>query len=545
VRESYDPSVIAGPLDPVPTDGDLSDERITLLLNLQTERPNLDYKQTIDLQSKKGLVELAKDVGAMGIAGGYIIVGADDHGQLTGMLDGVDTRPFDEASLIKKLRKYLPPTAGVRSRVVVRDGHAVAAICVLPNPKGHSMFIAPGVYTDKGKERVVFRDGDIFWRDGTSSTRISPEGFEEIVIRRLAVEKEVWKTEQGELRRRDLDGLRKSFEARQLGQGPLGSVNFGLGADEIVRAALDLLRNGDEIALRHLLKDGAARASGSVATGDVDDAVLDTLDKLTCLAATFLDYEERTWLARVIAVLVDIYGAAFQGQDPKLYGYSSRISPNDPAPRAWLAIIERIFALGALAVRKKDWASVRLLTLQLPAAMAQDPHETNWLRHAITMASRADHLGKQDPLEPGKQASLISMARRDVSRLECLRPDGVAADDEAVLNSLVQFDVLSNIVAIGDAKEVDGRVFSPSFAVFRQVRIQPVVNQLLTDPTMRSALFPFDDDDLALALQGIASVAAREGWMSDGFVSWVGTPVGDFIEKHLPRDEAPQNGDAK
>ena len=103
-----------------------------------------------------------------------------------------------------------------------------------------------------------------------------------------------------------------------------------------------------------------------------------------------------------------------------------------------------------------------------------------------------------------------------------------------VLTSLAQFDVLSNLVAIDGAGSVEGRVFYPNFARFRQSRIQPVVERLLTQPEMRAAVFKRKDDDLAIALAEIERVAAHEGVTYDGFESWTSTPVGEFITEHLP-----------
>ena len=62
---------------PVVVDGVVSDEKLSELLALQTEYPELDLKATIDLTSTRDVVELAKDVGAMQVGGGYIVIGVD------------------------------------------------------------------------------------------------------------------------------------------------------------------------------------------------------------------------------------------------------------------------------------------------------------------------------------------------------------------------------------------------------------------------------------------------------------------------------------
>jgi hypothetical protein len=67
-------------------DGLLSDEKLAQLLALRAEYPELDYKRTIDLSTTQGRVELAKDVAAMQVRAGYIIVGVADDGTPTATL---------------------------------------------------------------------------------------------------------------------------------------------------------------------------------------------------------------------------------------------------------------------------------------------------------------------------------------------------------------------------------------------------------------------------------------------------------------------------
>jgi hypothetical protein len=171
--------------------------------------------------------------------------------------------------------------------------------------------------------------------------------------------------------------------------------------------------------------------------------------------------------------------------------------------------------------------------LQHPEPVAEEGYDTNWLRHALTMASRAQKFEHED----ADKTSLLTLARAVVAQLDCLRPD--APDDEAILTSLTQFDILSNLVAIDDAETLRGRVFYTNFARFRQSRIQRAVERLLTDPTMREAIFSHDDEDLAAALPEVGRLASSEGWRYDGFEGWEGTPFGEFIAEHLTDEPGP------
>lgn len=518
------------PLDsPVVVDGIVSEEKVADLIALQTEYPELDYKAKLDVTSTKGRVDLVAVIGSMGVRGGYILGGVDDNGRLTGLMDEVDLRAYDEASLRQMFQRFLPRSIQISTNVVERDGHKVVAICMRPHPDGCVYFEADGKYLDeRGDEVVVFREDDVFWRDGTRTKRIDRRGHEEIVRRRVSIEKEQWMEEQQQIRRREREELQRSAEARDLAEAPLGAVNIGLAQDEIFHAALEMARKNDRVAILHLLNDARARVREQIAREDLD-ALRDTLDKLACLGSTFMEYEQEAWLDRVVHVLVDVYGLGFGDHDPRFFGYAANISSAAVGPQVWLAIVERVYGIGALAVRHDRWHAVRMLTLQLPRVLVEDDYEKNWLRHAVTMASRAQHLRE----EASQNISLLSLARADVSRLRCLRLDGVGADDDEILSSLAQFDVLANLVAIGATKSVSSEVFYTNFARFRQTRIQQIVERLLVDPLMRQVLFPLPDEDLANALNEIGERAAREGWMSDGFEGWGGTRVGEFIEEHL------------
>ncbi len=514
---------------PVVLDGWVSSEKLNEILALQAEYPELDFKQKIDVSSTAGLIELAKDVGAMQVDGGYIIAGVDGRGTPMAGMAGADMRLFDEATLVPKLLKYLPEPLQLRSATHERDGHTVVLIYVGRHPSGCAIFHTIGQYKKKERTQVVFRAGDVFWRDGTRSVRISQQGFEKIVERRLAEAKSGWLEEQHELRRSERAELQAAYESRGLADAALGSVNLDLPTGTLNFAVLELIRAGDAIALRHVLNEVEARARSAVERDEIETELADVLDKLTCLAATLLDYEQHEWFGRIVGTLSRIYSSPLGPDDARQFGFAMSIAPTDPAPRVWLQVITRVYGLGALATRKSDWRAVRMLTLQLPERLDRD-YDANWLRHALTMASRAQHLQAQEGDQTVK-LSLLSLARKDVERLACLRSDGISPEDEIVISSLAQFDVLSNIAAIDGAGNAKSRVFYPNFARFRQERIQPVVDRLLTDQEMRKIIFEGADEDLALALDRIGEVAHSEGIRYGGFEDWDRTSVKDFIAK--------------
>ena len=158
--------------------------------------------------------------------------------------------------------------------------------------------------------------------------------------------------------------------------------------------------------------------------------------------------------------------------------------------------------------------------------------ERNWVRYTITMAARASHFqGQKDGRSI--EVSLLMLARTVAARLECLRSDGLEADDDELITSLAAFDVLANIVAIDDGGAPDGRYFYPNFARFESQRVIPVVSRLLSDSEMHETLFKGTDEQLALALKVIGDLALKEGVRFFGFDGW-GPGVTAFISENVP-----------
>lgn len=480
-------------------------EKLRELLTLETEYPTLDFKSGCDLSEKREQVELAKDVGAMSVRGGFLVIGADGQGKPTGKVTSEQAKLFDEARLRPKLLKWLPDTLVIYSQAHEVDGHQVVLVHVAPNPAGCAFFRADGQYDQPGKaSKVVFREGEVFYRDGTQSVRLNHQGLEQVIRQRVERERDRWEAERAESYRRLADELRAGAAGQHVAQGPAVEFNLALEPEVLVEAAIELLRANDDIPLRRLLSRAVPDLRALFESGDEEGAT-GLLDRLTCLSATFLELGRREWFAQVIDTLVSIYGVGFENEAPIV---------NAPPRRSavlWLAIIERVVALGSFAVRRSDWRAVR----DLVAQRHPDMHEmyTTWIRHAMTMASRAELLttrdGNQEVLD-----SLLSRARNVARRSECLRPD-VEPEDEKVLTGLTQFDFLADLVAMADSNNKSG-IF-PNFARFYAERTRPTAQRLLREPAMREIIYPGDDQHLAAALHTIDRDAQRAGFQYDGW----------------------------
>jgi hypothetical protein len=512
----------------------VTDEKLVELLAYQTEYDTLDYKRKLDLGTPKGKVETAKDVGAMKVLGGFIVVGVDDHGKPTGELTPDEAKLLDEATLAAIMRKFLPEPLDLLARVIEVDGQDVGLIYVGAHPDGCAVFKADGQYPEPGQKKptLVFRTGDVFWRNGTSSERMSQSGLRAIIERGVLARREEWMADQDERRRADLAEVRASFEAREVARGPTAEYGLGLDAGTLADATLELARAGDDIPLQQLLKAATRRSRELLLENPThfEDEFGIVLDKLASVGAALLDYERDEWFDRVVKTLARIYDIALDERGLRL-SYEGNIDPAAVAPRFWLEIIRRVYGLGALAVRLDNWSAVKKLTLTRPARL--DDYEKTWLRHALTMAARSRQLREErngDTVEVG----LLALALRDVVRLERLRPD-IGDDYEAALTSLAQFDVLYCITSIGAARSVEGAAFYTNFAPYRSDRVEPVVVQLLKDADMRATLFPLADEDLAVALSEINRRAQHEGFRMAGFWGFDTSAVENFIRDNFPQ----------
>jgi hypothetical protein len=563
---------------------DLSEETLDRLLAMGHEEERLDFKRVLDLSSDnpsctKDKVELAKDISAMvGAGGGYIVLGADDQGNLTGQMDSVRWNPFDEANLSNMMGSYLEGPPRISSKRFERDGHKVVAILIHPSPEGCCYCKAAGQYQKpNGQNELVFRDGDVFGRRGTKSVRIKKDGLEDIIQWRLEAEKENLRKDHEAIAEKalvaaieQLEGrlgdrfdaavdrmvdvlsdtgvasppISSRYESREGGQWSPGETT---GLDkldftssepkQLYDAALETARQGDMLSLQQRLVEAVGEARVLIERDDIEEGLGELLDRLTCVAAVYIQFGGlESWLEAVLDALRRIYSLPLNEPDARnadWFAYNVNFPSTEKPPRVWLQVVHRVFSLGGLAVRSEAWEAVATLTLQRPAVLRD--YDKNWLRHALTMASRADLLKANG----GKESSLIMLAVEDTLRLEgCPVAGGDSPDEDALINSVAEFDVLSNIVAIGDAKDVDhGGVFYPNFARFRGDRIQRIVERLLNDDEMRSILFDLADDDLAIALQGISQRARSEGWAFDGFMGW-NPDIEDFIVEHLPSTDS-------
>lgn len=525
---------------PFALDGTVTRDKLLELLRVQAELPWLDYKRECDLSSAPGTVEVAKDVGAMCIRAGYVVVGADDLGAAVGMPAG-HAAMFDEATLSAKMAKYLPVGFEIRSAVHdVGDGtrpREVAVIWVAAHPDGWCVFTRDGDYVDdKGKAQKAFRHGDVYARHGTRSKPWQQADIADARARLVAREKDAWRAEHAEETRL---ALREAVAGAAARTGPSAAFTWRLDAAAFEAAVVELLRADDDVPVRRMLRAAVADAQTRVRAA-VDAPAEDLpviLDRIAVIGALGLELRRRVFFDLAVRSMLDLYGWP-------VTDLAVQTSRHRDVPVLWLRIAERLYALGALAVRLEDWESVRAIALAPVSALAREASGRTWHRDALTQSSRARLFVEQTPDGQSRELSLLLFARAAAAAQPALRPDLPGpvteshAGDDPILTSLCQFDLVVSVVAAAEVGATSERavlqVSYPNFAQANGRRANGIVPRLVFDPAARQGLLAGTTDrDLARALALVDAVARQAGQQYWGWEGYDEERVRAFLEEHL------------
>lgn len=325
----------------------VTQEKLQELLMEASEQSALDYKEALDLSERRDLVEIAKDVAAMQAepSGGYLVIGADDHGNPTGRLYEGQIRGFDEATLRPKLQKYIP-TLTIHTAAHCLSGKWLVLIYVAPSVDGCCVFRVEGAYQDGKNKVIVFRAGDVFLRHGTSSERWNQSDVAEVWDRAVASRKETWRRElRQELEAQGAIGV----AAQHVRQRSVSALTWQLDQEVFETAVLEYLRAEDDIPLRQFMLSAPAQARALLAAAPEDLPTL--LNRVAGFTALSLAHERMQWATQGVKSLLSIYNL---GND--LPG-----SAQGPVrgPQLWIFVLERVYGLGGLAVRLQKPLSYR------------------------------------------------------------------------------------------------------------------------------------------------------------------------------------------
>lgn len=491
-------------------DGRTDREKLVELLQLP-EQTHLEFKAELDLTAKQDELNFVKDAVSMSNRppGGYILVGVNDDGTLalpTGTVS--DRTRFDGARLGDMIRKYIEGEVHAISQVHEVDGHEVVLIYLphhrdgLPVPMSKlGQFPGPN-----SKQVVVFREGDVLIREGAKNTPLRRAHWNDLLsLRDQRLREEA---------RAQVDSLIADLAAamRTGGAAPaLVPLSIDMADDTFGEAVVSHLEADSDIRLRQFLGQTAALVSNP-------DARQTALDKITILLAHAMYFERDAVAKKAMDSLFDAYAGLGHG---------------DAAAR--LDIITRVYVLGSLAVRLRQWAVVHDLTLR-PYPPSGDVYiYSSWIRHGQVDASRANLF----PM--GKGGMMISAARVLMSEQPAMRPDvldsavrdpGDLAHDDALFNSLCQFDILYCLIVAAEGQHHGGGY--PTASAMNQDRADPAFEVVASDPGARAAMFPTSNEGkIAEAMTQVFTSAERESFRFGGH--WWSLPqeAQRFVRNHL------------
>lgn len=235
------------------------------------------------------------------------------------------------------------------------------------------------------------------------------------------------------------------------------------------------------------------------------------LDRIAQLIALCIDFEANEVVEDATHELLQISQIAV----PEQPVYSSL--PKFQATYL-LSVIERVYALGGIAVRTQNYAAARTLTLQRPEP--EDRPNYYWIRYAVTMAARADEL---EPII-GPTSEYV----RDRSELFVLFDNNM----DSLVNSLCQFDFFHCALVTHVTNDITNCY--PSFGAFWNYRTTPIIRDLVTGGEAREALGDINDSRLAEIIVDLDRLTSEEFFTVAGWESgnWGDETIVSFLEEN-------------
>lgn len=503
---------------PVPVRPDVNEDTLRLLLAEGIESETLDYKSYCDLSISHEAVELAKDIAAMQIEGGYIVIGANDDATPSSKVEAKHLKAYEQASLRKQMLKYLAEPLTLLAKHHELAGNRYILIFVGPSDDCFSVIKNIG---QNAKGNNVFQPGDVFARHGTSSERWNQHDISKIKARIVERQRESWSQEAS----RHFAATLEARASATIADAPASALNWQLDVDTFIEVVIEQMRKNDPVPLRLLLSSIPGEVSPILVGSDAGEKITVVLDRLTCLAALMLRLKEDELFRSAIEGLVSVYDLPVDGRGEVRGNLTIR------KELVWFKVLQRIAAVGAFAERLKRWEAIRFLVLQKGRAWEfNEDADHYWYRQSLTLSSRADLLIDK---ESGRRRDLplLAFALEQVERLDCLHSD-LPAGDEGLLDSLCRFDLLACLIAIDAAKTLEQSVYYPNFARYHSRRSTPAAAELIDNPEMRSALFHGSDEDLAKALRELSGAASGEAYLINGWSGYRNAKVEQFIKEH-------------
>lgn len=495
----------------ITVDGRTDLEKLRELL-LEPEQKHLEFKEQVDFSDDKVKLNLVKDLVALANCplGGYLLVGVDNDRKLvllTGTLDKTAREKFDGARLNDLVRKYTEGPIQIISQFHTLNGYEMVLIYVHREESSPPVPMSKiGQYKDGKNDRIVFREGEIWLREGAQNVLLRWQHWDDLLkARDQRVQQEA---------RRDIDSLIAEI-AKAVGSGsgrlPV-PLSLGLADEAFVEALITNLEASHELRIRGFLGKVPSLA-------EADESFIPILDKISIVAVQTLYYKRESLAEEAVDTLREIY--------TNLETYM---------PEKRFQVIIRLYVIGAMAVRKRAWSFINNLVLRPQPSEVDYYTYSSWIRHGQVEASRAEIVP-----EKYRGSLMIPPARKLAMERASMCPDLPKLDEQSthqicrrdpLLDSLCQFDILYCIIATAEG-EHQGEGY-PASSAYERDRIDPIISKLVSDQEMRTSLLPKSSDSkIASALKQVFELATRQ---SIPFAYWGSQMLPDletFIQRNL------------
>jgi Putative DNA-binding domain len=501
-------------------DGRTDNDKLIEILGVP-EETHLDLKATVDLDLAEDRLKFVKDAVTMSNRppGGYILIGVDDYGKPCMPIGTIpDRKRFDGARLGDLIRAYIEGEIHLRVQILEHKGNEIVVIFVpnhrdgLPVPMNKD-----GVYADPatGKEKVVFRSGDLFVREGAANVRIRHAHWPDLLSEYTKqIRDEANAGAQALLR--EFVAQRNESRENSGGRAEIPLL-VNMDDDTFTDAMVALIESGNDVRLRQFIRTVKKSVSSNNSLADCVAA----LNKWAIFCVQSLEFERPGLVEAAIDALHGAYSQLGVGLD---------------VTRKRLEVVIRIYAVGRMAVRLEAWDTVHSLTLKPVSFNPFDSYIfSSWIRHAQVEASRAKLFDNNRGLISAARDLIVDHAalRPDVSDDEIPPVDQLAADD-VLLNSLCQFDIAYCFIV--EAEGTGQGSGYPSSAAFDEDRAKLIAQKIVAEPELRRRLFPNSDDaHIAAALKEVYRGAITESVNNYGGRWWAPPPtVQHFIDSNRP-----------
>ena len=488
-------------------DGRTDIEKLFELLHAGGECDELDFKETLDFAKKLDELDFVKDAVSMfnRFPGGYIIVGVNDNGSPSQMNFGTNWSQFDGATLTDKIRKYVDAPLTAISQLHEIDGHTYCLICFRSPEDGLPVpFSKLGQAPDeKGRNRVVFREGEFSRRDGAQNRPIEYPQWTEILSQHDQL---VRKLESSRI-----DSLVDKIVSALGERGKTPPLVSEMSDDALIKALISCNESEETGKITRFVN----QLSSDLGT---DGAAL---DKLTGVASLAISYGN---------------DSVFCAVSDALYDYYCSLRPYENNVGQKLGIAIAAYEIGAALVMAKRWDLISSFVNRRSPAVGNYVY-ASWLRDCQVESSRwglFDEKGSgmliSAALERGK-AHPISMPDFNLAA----RTEEASLDEDKALNLLCSFDFLYCLCVFTAG---DGYADAyPCCCAFSERRISSVAAKMLgEDGAARRALLPnCSDDEIATGLRGICQIVSTEFRRVCNYY-WAlvppAGPISDFLKAH-------------